>query len=66
MNNNEPKKSIHERVQEFIARPDYPQALRRNAAIAYHPDKAVGKLEKKIYHEIMVHINNTCDKLEGK
>ena len=56
-------KTLVERARDFMARPDYPQALRKNAAIAYHPDALPPPL-KKSGEEIMKRINAHCDDLE--
>lgn len=57
------KKPLAERVKDFMARPDYPQALRKNAAIAYHPDKLPPALKPQ-GEEVMKRINAHCDDLE--
>lgn len=56
-------KTIAERAKDFMARPDYPQQLRKNVAKSYHPDALPTPL-KKSGEEIMKRINAVCDDLE--
>jgi len=59
------EETLHERVQKFINSDDYPDNLRRNASIAYHPDVLPDNLKQQ-GGDILGRINNVCDEIEQK
>ena len=50
-------------TEEFINSPDYPETLRRNVTVEYHPDKFTNPEIKKEAEELIYITNQVCDEI---